>query len=150
VVELEAALARFCGARHAISCASGTDALRLALLAKGLRPGEAVMVPSFTFCATAEPVCLLDGLQIFADLLEDTYNLDPESPEAAIHTARRAGLSLRGVISVDLLGQPCDHTAIERVVRENNLWLVSDAAQSFGATYHNRKVGLIGDQLLRC
>jgi dTDP-4-amino-4,6-dideoxygalactose transaminase len=96
VVELEATLARFCGARHAISCANGTDALTLALLAKGLRPGEAVIVPSFTFCATAEPVCLLGGLPIFADLLEDTYNLDPKSPEAAIHTARRAGCGFRG------------------------------------------------------
>jgi dTDP-4-amino-4,6-dideoxygalactose transaminase len=145
VVELEAALARFCGARHAISCANGTDALTLALMAKGLRPGEAVVVPSFTFCATAEPVCLLRGVPIFADVLEDTFNLDPRSLEAAVLTARRTGLALRGVISVDLFGQPCDYAAIERVVRENDLWLISDAAQSFGATYHNRKVGVIGD-----
>lgn len=145
VVELEAALARFCGARHAISCANGTDALTLALMAKGLRPGEAVIVPSFTFCATAEPVCLLGGVPIFADVLEDTFNLDPKSLDAAILTARRAGLTLRGVISVDLFGQPCDYAAIERVLRENDLWLISDAAQSFGASYHNRKVGVIGD-----
>src|SRR4051812_36395859 len=79
VAELERRLATFCGARHAISCASGTDALLLALMAKGLQPGDAVVVPSFTFCATAEVVCLLGGIPIMADVRPDTCNLDPES-----------------------------------------------------------------------
>lgn len=145
VAKLEDKLAEFCGARHVISCASGTDALMLTLMAKGLRPGDAVIVPSFTFCATAEPICLLGGVPIFADVHEDTYNLDVRSLEAAVLTARRLGLPLRGVISVDLFGQPCDYAGIEQVVRENDLWLIADAAQSFGAMYHNRKVGSIGD-----
>src|SRR5215831_11986757 len=106
VFELEHSLAEFCGTRHAIACASGTDALLLALLSKGLRPGDAVIVPSFTFCATAEAVSLLGGVPLFADVLEDTFNLDPCSLEAAVLAARQLGLPLRGVISVDLFGQP--------------------------------------------
>jgi dTDP-4-amino-4,6-dideoxygalactose transaminase len=145
VFELERRLTEFCGARHAIACASGTDALLLALLAKGLQPGDAVIVPSFTFCATAEAVRLLGGVPIFADVLEQTFNLDPLSLKGAVLTARRLGLPLRGVISVDLFGQPCDYGPIEAIVRESGLWLICDAAQAFGATYRGRKVGTIGD-----
>lgn len=145
IAELERKLGEFCGARHAITCASGTDALLLALMAKNLRPGDAVVIPSFTFCATAEPLCLLGGVPIFADVLDDTYNLAPASLEAAIMTARRLGLRLRGIISVDLFGQPCDYDRIEAIARENALWLICDAAQSFGATYRARKVGTVGD-----
>lgn len=145
VAEFERRLAEFCGAKHAISCGSGTDALVLALLAKGLCRDDAVIVPSFTFCATAEAVCLLGGIPIFADVLDDTFNLDPRSLGSAVLTARRLGLRLRGIIAVDLFGQPCDYDAIEPVARENDLWLVCDAAQSFGAAYRGRKVGTIGD-----
>lgn len=143
--ELEQQLAAFCGAKHAISCSSGTDALVLALMAKGLRPGEAVIVPNFTFSATAEAVCLLGGVPIFADVLEDSFNIDPASIKAAITTAAELGLTLRGVITVDLFGQPCDYDVIEPIVRENGLWLVCDAAQAFGATYRGRNVGCFGD-----
>ncbi len=142
---LEQALAGFCGARHAITCASGTDALLLALMAEGLRPGDAVVVPSFTFCATAEMVCLLGGVPVFADVREDSFNLDPESLKAAVATAATLGLRLRGVISVDLFGQPCQYAAIEQVAHGNGLWLISDAAQSFGGSYGGRRVGRIGD-----
>lgn len=145
VAELEHALASFCGARHAIACASGTDALLLALMAKGLRPGEAVVVPSFTFCASAETVCLLGGVPVFADVSERNFNLDPESLKAAVMTAARLDLRLRGVITVDLYGQPCAYEVIEPIVRENDLWLISDAAQAFGARYYDRQVGTIGD-----
>jgi len=145
VAALERGLADFCGSRHVITCANGTDALLLALIAKDLRAGDAVIMPSFTFCATAEPVSLLGGVPIFADVLEDTFNLDPESLKSAVLTARRLGLRLRGVISVDLFGQPCDYEAIEAIVRENSLWLICDAAQAFGATYRHRKVGTIGN-----
>ncbi len=145
VAALERSLADFCGARHVIACANGTDALLLALIAKDLRAGDAVIVPSFTFCATAEPVSLLGGVPIFADVLADTFNLDPESLKAAVLTARRLGLRLRGAISVDLFGQPCDYDAIEAIVRENSMWLICDAAQAFGATYRRRKIGTIGN-----
>jgi dTDP-4-amino-4,6-dideoxygalactose transaminase len=145
VAELERQLAAFCGARHAVTCGSGTDALLLALMAKGLQPGDAVIVPSFTFCATAEVVCLMGGVPILADVRPDTCNLDPESLKQAIAVARRLDLRLRGVISVDLFGQPCDYGAIEQIVRNEDLWLICDAAQSFGATYRNRKIGTLGD-----
>lgn len=145
VAELERRLSSFCGARHTVSCANGTDALVLALMAKGLKRGEAVVVPSFTFCATAEAVCALGGVPVFADVLEDSFNLDPASLKRAITTARAQGLTLAGVISVDLFGQPADYDAIEPVVRENGLWLVCDAAQAFGAVYRGRPVGTIGD-----
>jgi len=145
VGELERRLSAFCGAKHTLSCANGTDALVLALMAKGLKPGEAVIVPSFTFCATAEAVAMLGGVPVFADVLEDTYNLDAESLKAAILTAREQGLALAGVITVDIFGQPCDYDAIEPVVRENGLWLVCDAAQAFGAVYRGRPVGTLGD-----
>jgi dTDP-4-amino-4,6-dideoxygalactose transaminase len=145
VAELEEELGSFSGAKHVISCANGTDALMLALLAKGLQPGDAVLVPSFTFCATAEPVCLLGGVPIFTDVDEGTYNFDPVSMKAGILTARRARLPLKGIITADLFGQPCDYAPIETIARENGLWMICDAAQSFGAAYHNRKVGTIGD-----
>lgn len=145
VGELERRLSAFCGARHTVSCANGTDALVLALMAKDLKPGEAVICPSFTFCATAEAVSMLGGVPVFADVCEDTYNLAPESLKQAVVTAREQGLPLAGVITVDIFGQPCDYDAIEPVVRENGLWLICDAAQGFGAVYRGRHVGSIGD-----
>ncbi|HYG86199.1 MAG TPA: DegT/DnrJ/EryC1/StrS family aminotransferase [Azospirillum sp.] len=145
VGELERRLSLFCGARHTISCANGTDALVLALMAKGLKPGEAVILPGFTFCATAEAVSMLGGVPIFADVSEDTFNLDPESLKKGILTACQQGLPLVGVISVDIFGQPCDYDAIEPIVHENGLWLICDAAQAFGAIYRGRHVGTVGD-----
>ncbi len=145
VAELERRLSAFCDARHTITCANGTDALLLALMALGLKPGEAVIVPSFTFCATAEAVCALGGVPIFADVTEDSFNLDPDSLKQAIGTAREQGLTLAGVITVDLFGRPADYDAIEPLVRENGLWLVCDAAQAFGAMHRGRPVGTIGD-----
>src|SRR5438552_4913386 len=97
---LEAELAAFCGARQAITCASGTDGLLLPLLAKGIGPGDAVICPSFTFCATAEAVALLGATPVFADVDETTFNLDPAGVEAAISTARRLGLVPKALIPV--------------------------------------------------
>src|SRR5262245_55196415 len=88
---LEDELARFCGARHAISCASGTDALVLVLMARGIGPGDAVICPAFTFCATAEVVALRGATPVFADVDEATFNIDPASFERAIATAKRLG-----------------------------------------------------------
>ena len=145
VRELETRLAEFCGARHVVTCASGTDALVLALRAKGIGPGDTVIVPSFTFCATAEAVCLVGATPLFVDVREDTHNMDPESLKEGICQARKLGLRLRAVITVDLFGQPCDYDAIEPIAQENGLLLVCDAAQAFGAEYRGRKVGTIGD-----
>lgn len=144
VFELEKQLAAFCGAKHAISCASGTDALTLVLLAKGVKPGVAVLCQSFTFAATAEAVALLGGTPFFVDVLPDTFNMDPASLEAAIAEARAQKLNPAGVISVDLFGQPADYDAIEPICAREGLWLLCDAAQAFGATYRGRKLGAFG------
>ena len=141
---LEADLADFCGAKHVISCANGTDALGLILMAKGVKPGDAVVCPSFTFAATAEVIAWMGATPVFVDIQEDTFNLDPASLEDAIATARRLSLNPVGLISVDLFGLPADYDAIEPICAREGLWLLSDAAQSFGATYKDRKVGTIG------
>ncbi|MBS3648994.1 DegT/DnrJ/EryC1/StrS aminotransferase family protein [Pseudaminobacter sp. 19-2017] len=144
VGEFESALAKFCGAKHAIGCSNGTDALSLALMAREVGPGHAVFCPSFTFAATAEVVALIGATPYFVDIHEDTFNLDPKSLERAIAEAKRAGLTPAGVISVDLFGQPADYTEIEPVVSEAGLWMICDAAQAFGADYRGRRVGTIG------
>jgi dTDP-4-amino-4,6-dideoxygalactose transaminase len=143
VAALEASLSDFCGAPHTIACASGTDALALALMAFGVRPGEAILIPTFTFAATAEVVPLLGAVPVFVDVHADTFNLDPASLEAGIHAARRAGLRPVGVIAVDLFGQPADYDAIHQIAKAHGLWVVADAAQSFGASWRDRKVGTL-------
>ena len=98
VTELEARLGEFCGARHVVACASGTDALLMVLMAKGVGPGDAVLCPSFTFCATGEVVALLGATPVFVDVDEATFNMDATSLERGIATARRLGLKPRAVI----------------------------------------------------
>ena len=141
---LEAELARFCGARHAVSCASGTDALVLVLMAKGIGPGDAVICPSFTFCATAEVVALLGATPVFADVDEATFNIDPASLERAIAKAKRLGLKPKAVIPVDLFGLPADHAAIADIAAAEGMFILDDAAQAFGATCHGRPLGTFG------
>jgi dTDP-4-amino-4,6-dideoxygalactose transaminase len=136
-------LAAFCGARHAISCSSGTDALLLVLMAKGVGPGDAVFCPSFTFCATAEVVALLGATPVFVDVDDKTFNLDVASLSRAIPVVRRQGLQPKAVIPVDLFGQPADHDAIGRIASAENLFVLDDAAQSFGAVYKGRKLGTL-------
>jgi len=140
---LEAELAAFCGARHAIACSSGTDALLLVLMAWQIGPGDAVICPAFTFCATAEVVALLGATPVMADVLPDTFNLDPESCERAIATAKRLGLKPRAIIPVDLFGLPADHDAINALAAAHGLGVLDDAAQAFGATYRGRKLGAL-------
>ena len=144
VRELEAELARFCGARHAVSCASGTDALVLVLMAKGIGPGDAVICPSFTFCATAEVVALLGATPVFADVDETTFNIDPASFERAIAKAKRLGLKPKAVIPVDLFGLPADHDALAALAATEDLFILDDAAQAFGAAYKGREIGTFG------
>ena len=142
---VEADLAAFCGARHAITCASGTDALLLPLLAKGIGPGDAVICPSFTFCATAEAVALLGATPVFADIDEVTFNLDPAAVEVAIATARQLALVPKALIPVDLFGQPADHAALAAIARAEGLFVLDDAAQAFGAGHRNRRIGTLAD-----
>jgi dTDP-4-amino-4,6-dideoxygalactose transaminase len=144
VKQFEADLSAFCGAKHVISCANGTDALALVLMAKSVKPGQAILCPSFTFAATAEVVAWLGAVPIFVDCLPETFNMDPASLEFGINTARQLGLKPVGVIPVDLFGQPADYDAIEAICAREDLWILCDAAQSFGASYRGRKLGTIG------
>src|SRR6266849_1535260 len=140
---LEAELAAFCGARHAVSCASGTDALVMVLMAKGVGPGDAVICPSFTFTATAEVAVLVGATPVFADVEEASFNLDPESMRRACATARELGLRPKAVIPVDLFGQPADYDRILPVAEAEGLFDLDDAAQAFGASYGNRRLGAV-------
>ncbi len=144
VKQLESDLAAFCGAKHVLSCANGTDALALVLMAKGLKRGQAVLCPTFTFAATAEVVAWFDATPVFVDSLPDSFNMDPASLEQGIAKAKQLGLDPVGVIPVDLFGQPADYDAIEPICAKHGLWMLCDAAQSFGATYRGRKLGTIG------
>lgn len=144
VTELEMALAGFCGARYCISCASGTDALALVLMATEIKPGDAVFVPAFTFVATAEVVAWLGATPVFVDVSPDTFNMDPLSLEAAIADAPRQGLVPKAVIPVDLFGQPADYRRLQPIAEAHDLFILADAAQSFGAALDGRRVGTFG------
>ena len=140
----ESGLAAFCGARHAIGCASGTDALLLVLMAWEIKPGDAVICPSFTYHATAEMVALLGAAPIIADVAPETFNLDPASCERGVATAKRLGLKPRAIIPVDLFGLPADYEAIAAIAERHDLKILDDAAQGFGATYRGKKLGTFG------
>jgi dTDP-4-amino-4,6-dideoxygalactose transaminase len=145
VRELEAALATFCGARHAVTCASGTDALLMVLMAKGIGPGDAVICPSFTFCATAEAVALAGATPVFADVDAATFNIAPESAARAVEAARQGDLKPRMILPVDLFGQPANYASINALASAESLFVLDDAAQGFGATVGNRKLGVLAD-----
>ena len=144
VAELEQQLCAFSGAKHTITCANGTDALVLAFMALDIGPGDAVLVPSFTFSASAESVVLAGATPVFVDVLEDTFNIDPAGLMSGLEAARAAGLKPRAVMTVDLFGQPADYDPIVGFCGENALLLIADAAQSFGGSYAGSRVGTLG------
>lgn len=145
VAEFEAALGAFCGARHTLGCANGTDALLLALMALGVRSGEAVFCPSFTFAATAEVVPCMGAVPVFVDCDPRTFNMDVQSLKRAIVHAKELGLKPSVVIPVDLFGLAADYDTIEAVAREEGMKIIADSAQGFGARYKGRVTGSIGD-----
>ena len=138
----EAELAAFCGAKHVVSCASGTDALVLALRARGIGAGDAVICPSFTFCATAEVAALVGATPVFVDVDEHTFNIDASGIAGAIAAAKRAGLVPKAIIPVDLFGLPADHAGIAKAAE--GVFILDDAAQAFGASFANRRLGTFG------
>jgi dTDP-4-amino-4,6-dideoxygalactose transaminase len=140
----EAELAAFCGARHVVTCASGTDALVLALRAMGVGPGDAVVCPSFTFCATAEVAVLVGATPIFVDVDERTFNIDARGIAGAVAASKEAGLEPKAIIPVDLFGLPADHDAVRAAAQAENLLVLDDAAQAFGAMYKGRQLGIFG------
>jgi dTDP-4-amino-4,6-dideoxygalactose transaminase len=144
VAQLEAELAAFSGAKHVVTCASGTDALLMVLMAKGVGRGDAVLCPSFTFCATGEAVALTGATPVFVDVDEATFNMDAAALKRGIATAKRLGLKPRAVMPVDLFGQSADHDALGAVAEAEGMFVLDDAAQAFGASYKGRRLGTFG------
>lgn len=135
----EAQMAAFSGAKHALGCANGTDALALPLMAWGLRPGDAVFCPSFTFCATAEVIPWLGAEPVFVDILPDTFNMDPAHLEQAIEAVITEGrLTPKVIIAVDLFGQCADYPKIRAIADKYGLKLIADSAQGFGTTINGK------------
>ncbi len=162
IKQLEEKLAAYTGAKHAISCASGTDALLMALMAYGVKPGDAIFTTPFTFIATAEVISLLGATPVFVDIDPKTYNIDPAKLALAIKAVKTKDSSLhplpniehrtlnieltpKGIIPVDLFGLPADYDAITPIAKEHGLFVIEDAAQSFGAQYKNNKACSLGN-----
>jgi dTDP-4-amino-4,6-dideoxygalactose transaminase len=138
VKAFESEAADYLGVKHAITCASGTDALHLALIAAGIQAGDEVITSPFTFIATAEAIRYVGAIPVYVDIRPDTYNLDPELIEAAITDKTRA------ILPVHLFGQPADMTAITTIAAKHDLKIIEDCAQSFGADIDGRMTGTIG------
>jgi len=149
VQELEAQLAAYVGVKHAISCSSGTDALLMSLMAYGVGSGDAIFTTPFTFIATAEVIQLLGATPVFVDIEPRTFNMDPGALAEAIvalpHNRRTGHLKPRGIIPVDLFGQPADYDQINALARQHGLFVLEDAAQSFGATYKGKRAGALAE-----
>ena len=151
VFELEARLADYVGVKHCVSCASGTDALLMALMAYGVGPGDAIFTTPFTFVATGEVISLLGATPVFVDIDPRAFNLDPQKLEDAIVDFKRRNSNIerplvpRGIIPVDLFGLPADYDAIQPVAQKHGLFVLEDAAQSFGAVYKGRQAGRLAE-----
>ncbi len=147
IAELEDRLAKYVGVKHCVVCGSGTDALLMPLMAYGIKPGDVVFTSPFTFIATAEVVALLGASTVFVDIDPRTYNIDPNKLEEEIQKFLKtnSGRKAKGIIPVDLFGQTADYDPIEAVAKKYGLFVLQDAAQSFGATYKGRKAGSMGN-----
>ena len=144
VTRLEEELAAYCGVRHAISCASGTDAIFMPLLAYGVGPGDAVFVPSFTFTASAEVILLAGASPVFVDVEADSFNIDLADLARKIAATRAGGkLTPKTIVAVDLFGLPADWDELNALAAREGLHLISDAAQSFGGVYRGTRVGAL-------
>lgn len=142
VAELEDKLAAFAGCAHAVGVSSGTDALQIAMMAEGVGPGDAVFLPAFTYTATAEVPLVLGATPVFVDVEADTFNIDIADLEARIAAVKKDGrLTPRAVVGVDLFGLPADWIAIEAICAREGMFALDDAAQAFGATLGNRRLG---------
>ena len=145
VRELEEKLAAFTGRKHCITCANGTDALQIAYMVAGIGSGDAVFCPDMTFISSTEPAKMFGATAVFCDITPDTYCLYPESLERQIQAVRAEGkLTPKAVVAVDILGNPCDYDTIGTICEKYGLFLIEDAAQSFGASYHGKRAGAFG------
>ena len=144
VYELEEKLADYVGVNYCVSCASGTDALLIPLMAKGIGPGDAVITTPFTYIATAEVISLLGARPIFVDIYPETFNINPSKIDKAIEAAKKINLNPKAIISVDLFGLPARYRLLEKIAKKYRLFLIEDAAQGFGGTIRERKTGGFG------
>ena len=145
IAALETRLANWTGAAHNITCSSGTDALLLTLMGLELKAGQGVIVPSFTFAASAEVMPCMGAIPVFAEVEVNSFNLNSKKLPAALAAGKKAGIDVVGIIGVGLFGQPANYGAIKNFADANGLWLVDDAAQSFGATLNDQPVGQLAD-----
>jgi dTDP-4-amino-4,6-dideoxygalactose transaminase len=146
VAELEQELAEYVGVKHCITCGNGTDALTLALMTLGVGENDAVFVPDFTFFSSAETVAYEGATPVFTDILEDTFNMDPDSLERVIQAVLKEGkLTPKVVVTVDLFGLPADYHRIREIADRYGLYILEDAAQGFGGMYHGKRAGSFGD-----
>jgi len=145
VTQFEESLRNYTGSKFAYTCANGTDALTISMMALNVQKGDAVFVPSFTYVASAETVAQLGATPFFVDVSKKTFNLDPKQLQRAINEASKIGLRPRLIMPVELFGLPCDFDEIKMIADENNLHILIDSAQSFGGEYKGRKVGTLGD-----
>ncbi|SHI76198.1 UDP-2-acetamido-2-deoxy-ribo-hexuluronate aminotransferase [Malonomonas rubra DSM 5091] len=151
VFELEERLADFVGVKHCVSCASGTDALLMSLMAYGIGPGDAIFTTPFTFVATGEVISLLGATPVYVDIDPRTFNIDPQKLKEVLENFElrtpnsEQPLVPKGIIPVDLFGLPADYDSINRVAKEHGLFVVEDAAQGLGGEYKGRKAGSLAD-----
>lgn len=161
VYELELKLAEYTGVKNAVSCSSGTNALLMSLMAYGIGPGDVVFTTPFTFIASAEVITLLGATPVFVDIDSRMFNIDPAKLDLAIRAVKENDsniyplprpfvpknieLSQKGIISVDIFGLPADYERVNAIAKEHGLFVIEDAAQSFGATYHGKKTGALTD-----
>jgi len=159
VEKLEERLAEFVGAKHAISCSSGTDALLMALMAYNVGQGDAIFTTPFTFIATAEVISFLGAIPIFVDIDPRTFNIDPNKLEQAIHALKTNDSNFhplpninnqlpvipKGIIAVDLFGLPADYDRINTIAKKHEMFVIEDAAQSFGSEYKGKKSCSLAD-----
>ena len=144
VFELEEKLAAYVGVKHCISCSSGTDALLIPLMAKGIGKGDAVLTTPFTYIATAEVIALLGATPIFMDIYPETFNMNPIGINDAVNHANGKGLKPKAIIPVDLFGLPARYRLIEEQAEKYNIFVLEDAAQGFGGAIRDRKAGSFG------
>ncbi len=146
IAELEARLAAWSGAAHCVAVSSGTDALQIAMMEEGVGPGDAVFLPAFTYTATAEVPLVLGATPVFIDVDPATFQIDPDHLADRIREIRNAGLLRpRAIIGVDLFGQPAPWVELRTVAAAHGLFLLADCAQSFGASFHGRRLGREAD-----
>lgn len=146
VSELEAQLATWAGAKHALAVASGTDSLVIALMGEDVKATDAVFIPGFTYNATANAVLVAGAVPVFVDVDAHTCNMDVAHLEAQIEAVKREGkLTPRMVIAVDLYGLPADYVAINRIAKKHGMLVLADAAQSFGGAQHGKMIGALTD-----